>query len=162
MVQSIEDGNREEPSAPRPGWLRPDPLRNLVPNPLVWLRRVEVADVFLDYPMKVPVPDNQQVIEAFSPQAPQEPFADRVGLQSAKGRPQDLAGAAVDRTQLAGVGNQDLMPKLLEQAPGPTRVGAGLHGYPAGWQTGELAPEGRFGGGDADFFDEFALGIQRR
>jgi hypothetical protein len=39
-------------------------------------------------------------------------------------------------------------------------VGAGLHGYPAGWQAGELAPEGRFGGGDAGFFDEFAFGIQ--
>jgi len=43
--------------------------------------------------MKVPVPDNQQVIEAFSPHAPQEPFADRVGLWSAVGRLQDFNGA---------------------------------------------------------------------
>jgi hypothetical protein len=36
----------------------------------VWPCSVEVFDVFLDYAMKVPVPDNQQVIKAFSPQAP--------------------------------------------------------------------------------------------
>jgi hypothetical protein len=71
-----------------------------------------------------------------------------------------LAGVLVDQTQPAGVGYQDLMPELLEQAAGPTRVGAGLHGHPAGWQAGELAPEGRFRGGDACFLDGFALLIQ--
>ena len=86
MVQSIQDGNGDEPSSPRPGWLGYGPLWNPLPNPLVWPCSVEVFDVFLDYAMKLPVPDNQQVIEAFSPQAPQEPFADRVGLWSAVGR----------------------------------------------------------------------------
>jgi hypothetical protein len=56
---------------------------------------VEVFDVFLDYAIEVPVPDNQQVIEAFSPQASQEPFADRVGLWSAAGRHQDFNGACL-------------------------------------------------------------------
>jgi hypothetical protein len=41
-----------------------------MPNPLVWPRSVEVPDVFLDHPMKLPVPDNQEVIEAFSPHPP--------------------------------------------------------------------------------------------
>jgi len=45
--------------------------------------------------MKLPVPDNQQVIKAFPPQAPQEPFADRVGLWSAVGRNQDFYGACL-------------------------------------------------------------------
>jgi len=72
-----------------------------------------------------------------------------------------LAGAAVDQTQLAGVGNQDLMPELGEQAAGSTRVGAGLHGYPAEWQAGELAPESRLGGWVAGFLDEVAPGTQR-
>ena len=49
-----------------------------------------------------------------------------------------LAGVAVDQTQLAGVGNQDLMPELLEQAAGPTRVGCRppwLPGRAGGWRT---------------------------
>ena len=85
MVQSIEDRNRDEPSAPRPSWLRPDPLRNLLSNPLVWPCAVEVFYIFLDYPMKLPVPDHEQVIEAFSPRALEESFADCVGLWSAVG-----------------------------------------------------------------------------
>ena len=36
--------------------------------------------------MKLPVPDKQQVIKAFSPHTPQEPFADGVGLWSTVGR----------------------------------------------------------------------------
>jgi hypothetical protein len=95
VVQPVEDGNRDEPSSPRPGWLGHDPPWNPLPNPLVWPCSVEVFDVFLDDPMKLPVPDNQQVIEAFSPQAPQEPFADRVGLGSAVGRLQDFNGACL-------------------------------------------------------------------
>jgi len=85
VVQSIEYRNRDEPSSPRPGWLGHDTLTNPISNPLVWPCSVEVFDVFLDYAMKVPVPDNQQVIEAFSPHAPHEPFADRVGFWSAVG-----------------------------------------------------------------------------
>jgi len=50
------------------GWGRVPP-RNPLANPLVRPFAVEVFDVFLDYPMELPVPDNQQVIEAFSPQA---------------------------------------------------------------------------------------------
>ena len=86
VVQSIEDGNRDEPSSPRPGWRGNGPPWNPLSNPLVWPCSVEIPDVSLDHAMKVPVPENQQVIEAFSPQAPQEPFADGVGLWSAVGR----------------------------------------------------------------------------
>jgi len=93
VVQSIEDGNGDEPSSPRPGWLGHDPLRNPLSNPPVWPCSVEVFDVFLDYPMKLPVPENQDVIEVFSPRAPQEPFADSVALSSAAGRLQDFNGA---------------------------------------------------------------------
>jgi hypothetical protein len=67
-----------------------DALRNPLLNPLVWPCTVEVFDEFLDHPMKVTVPGNQQVIEAFSPQAPQKPFADRVGLWSAVGDLEDF------------------------------------------------------------------------
>jgi hypothetical protein len=83
-MQSIEDGDRDEPSSPGPAWH--GPLRNPLRNSLVWPCPVEVFDVFLDYPMKLPVSDNQQVIKAFSSHAPQEPFANRVGLWSAVGR----------------------------------------------------------------------------
>ena len=94
-MQSIEDGNRDEPSSPRPGWPGHDPLRNPLPNPLVWPYSIEGSDIFFDYLMKLPVPDKHQVIKAFSPQAPQEPFADRVGLRSAVGRLQDFNGACL-------------------------------------------------------------------
>ena len=68
-MQSIEDPNREEFSAPRPGWLGRGPPWNPLPNPLVWPCAVEVFDLFLDYAMKLRVPDNKQVIEAFSSRA---------------------------------------------------------------------------------------------
>jgi hypothetical protein len=41
---------------------------------------IEVFDVFHGSPMKLLVPENQEVFEAFSHHAAQEPFADRVGL----------------------------------------------------------------------------------
>src|SRR3990170_2183812 len=71
-----------------------------------------------------------------------------------------LAGAAEDQPQRARVGDQDLMPELLEQVAGPAGVGASLHGYPAGREAGELASEGSFIGGDAGLFDEFALRVE--
>ena len=98
VVQSIQDGNGDEPSLPRPGWLGPDPLRNPLPNPLVWPCAVEVFDVFLDHAVKLPFPDNQEVIEAFSPHAPYEPLADRVGLWSAIGGLEDFNGAYLSST----------------------------------------------------------------
>ena len=73
------------------GWGRV--LPGILLNPLVRPCTVEVFDVFLDHAMKLPVPDNQQVIEAFSPQAPHALFADGVGLWSAVGRLQDFNGA---------------------------------------------------------------------
>jgi hypothetical protein len=79
-MQSVEDGDRDEPSSPGPAWH--DPLRNPLSNPLVWPCSIIVFDVFLDHAMKLPVPDNQKVIEALSPDTSQEPFADRVGLRS--------------------------------------------------------------------------------
>jgi hypothetical protein len=82
VLQSIQDGNGDEPSSHRPGWLGPNPRRNPLSNPLVWPRSVDMPDVFLDHPMKLPVPESQNVIEAFSIHAPQEAFADRVGLWS--------------------------------------------------------------------------------
>ncbi len=92
-MQSIEDGHCDEASALQPGWLRVDPLRYLLPNPLARPSAVEVFGMFLDYPMKLPVSDNQQVIEAFFPQALQESFVDRVGLWSAAGYLQNFYGA---------------------------------------------------------------------
>ena len=44
MVQCIEEGNGGEPFLPRPAWLRPDPLRNRLPNPIVWPCAVEMVD----------------------------------------------------------------------------------------------------------------------
>jgi len=77
MVQSIEDGNRDEPSSPRPSWRGRDFLRNSLPNPLRWPCSVEVFDSFPDPAMKLPVPDKRDVIEAFSPHAPMVRIHDR-------------------------------------------------------------------------------------
>jgi hypothetical protein len=87
MVQSIEDGNRDEPSAPRPGWL--------MPTPLVWPSAAEGFDIFHDYPMKSPVPDHQDLIEAFSPHTRLESFADRIGLWRAVGCLEDFNGGCL-------------------------------------------------------------------
>ena len=75
------------------GWGRV--LPGILLNPLVRPCTVEVFDVFLDHAMKLPVPDNQQVIEAFSPQAPHALFADGVGLWSAVGHLGDFNGACL-------------------------------------------------------------------
>jgi hypothetical protein len=68
-MRSIEDWNRDEPSPFRAVWLGHVPLRNLLPNALVWPCAAEVLAIFLDYPMKLPVLDNGQMIRAFSPDA---------------------------------------------------------------------------------------------
>ncbi|HLC04956.1 MAG TPA: hypothetical protein VJK02_18125, partial [Anaerolineales bacterium] len=68
---SIQDGNGDEPSSHRPGWLGHDPLGHPLSNPLVWPYLVYVFDVLVDYAMKLPVPENQDVIEAIAPRAPQ-------------------------------------------------------------------------------------------
>lgn len=65
-VQFIFDGNRDEPSWLRAGTVWPDPVWNTVPNALVGPFSVEVFDVFLDFAMKVPIPDSQEVIKAIS------------------------------------------------------------------------------------------------
>ena len=90
MVHAIEDGDRDEPSSARPDWLGHAPPWNPLSYAVVWLFSVEEFAVFPDYAMKVPVPDNQQVIEALSPHPSQEPFADRVGLRSAVGCLEDF------------------------------------------------------------------------
>ena len=97
VVQPVEDENCDESSSPQPGWLGPDALRNPLPNPLVWPRSVEIPDVFLDHAMKLRVPNNQEVIKAFYPHAPYEPFADRVGLWSAVGGLEPALGGCQDR-----------------------------------------------------------------
>ena len=61
----------------------------------MWPCSIEVFDVFHDHAMKLPVPDNQKVIKAFSSNAPKEPFADRVGLWSAVSRLQHFNGASL-------------------------------------------------------------------
>ena len=59
-MQSIEDCNRDAPSLFRAAWLGHVPLRNPQPNPLLGSCSIEVFDVFFDYPMKLPVSDNQR------------------------------------------------------------------------------------------------------
>jgi hypothetical protein len=85
-MQGTQEGERDEPYSLRLGWLRPERAWNPLSNPLVGPCTVEVFDILFDHPMKLSVPDNQQVIKAFSPQAPQQPFADGVGLWSTVGR----------------------------------------------------------------------------
>ena len=62
---------------------------------MVWPCQVEVFDVLLDHPVKLPVADDEEVIEPFSPHAPQEPFADCVGSWSAVRRLQHFNGASL-------------------------------------------------------------------
>jgi hypothetical protein len=79
-------------SLPRLGqaWQGNGPPWNPLPNLPVWSWSLAVIDAFLEWATEVPSPDNQQVIEAFSPQPPQEPRADLVDLWSAVGRLQDF------------------------------------------------------------------------
>jgi hypothetical protein len=71
----------------QPGWgTSPS---NPPPNPLMWTCSIEVFNVFLDHRIDRRVPDNQGLIEAFPPHAPDESPGARDVLWSAVGGVKD-------------------------------------------------------------------------
>ena len=63
---------------------------NGLTNALVGSSQIEVADVFLNLMEKVPLGQDEQVIQALPPQAAHESFADRIGAWCPDGRMQYL------------------------------------------------------------------------
>lgn len=100
--QSNEDWNRDEPSPSLAVWLRHDSPKNPLPDPLVWTCLIEVFDMFLDYRMKLAVVDNEQVIDAFSPHALQESFADCVCRRRTDKGDAFVGGLAPKRSAIVG------------------------------------------------------------
>ena len=81
MVQSAQDrdlGDRAAAVLPAfVAWL----VRNLLTDPLVRSRAVEVLTVLTKNDPKVLLAENDRVIEAFAPNAAEEPLAHRVGVR---------------------------------------------------------------------------------
>jgi hypothetical protein len=58
---------------------RPEPFRYLLRNPLMRSCLVEVDHIGIEHALELPLMQNQQMIEAFLPHAPQEALTDRIG-----------------------------------------------------------------------------------
>ncbi len=80
MVQSVENWKCDDLTFSFLFSLRNSPHRNFLVDPLVRSGLVEELNVFPDHSMQMILPQDQQMIKAFSPYAAQESFADRVGF----------------------------------------------------------------------------------
>ena len=56
-----------------------EPFRNLLRHPLMGSCLVEVGDIGIEHTLELPLLQDQQVVQAFLPYAPQEALADRIG-----------------------------------------------------------------------------------
>src|SRR5215210_596973 len=59
-------------------------------QPLMWASRVVILDILLKRRMQMPLPEDQHVVQAFSPYAAQEPLTVDVRLGRPVRRPQHL------------------------------------------------------------------------
>jgi hypothetical protein len=89
-MQTTQYGARDDLYAPR--WLSPlqGLARDSLPNSLVRSRMVEVPLILSHHPVQVPLTQDQEMVEAFSPHAAQEPLTDRVCPRRSIRRSQDL------------------------------------------------------------------------
>ena len=55
-----------------------DLLRNLLRNPLMRSRSIEISNIFFDDPIQLCVAENQQMIQAFAAHSAHEAFAHRI------------------------------------------------------------------------------------
>ena len=67
-------------------------LGKLLPDPLMRSGQVEVRHILIEHALKLFLVKNQQVIEAFLSDTPQEAFADRIGSWCMNGRLENLDG----------------------------------------------------------------------
>jgi len=68
-------------------------LRDRLPKPLVWPRRVEVCAVRPEHAAQLTLVQDEQVVEARAPDAAEEPLADGIGARGPHGRAQHLDAA---------------------------------------------------------------------
>ena len=62
------------------------PIRNPLPQPLMGSGLIEVDNISFEKPAELLLMKNQEMIQAFSPHAPQKAFADGIGLRRLVGR----------------------------------------------------------------------------
>jgi hypothetical protein len=86
-MQAAEDGVSHNPARL---WQRLRLARDALLDALVRAGVIEVGDVFLDDAMKMALAEDEEVVEAFSAETPQESLADGVGLWRPDWRPQDF------------------------------------------------------------------------
>jgi len=65
-------------------------LRNPLLDPLMWPGLIEISHGFTDHAIQMALPQNQDVIQAFSPYASQQAFANRICFWISVRRFQDL------------------------------------------------------------------------
>ncbi len=91
MMQATENGECDDSPIATRGWrckllLDWEPLLNA----LMRSRLVEVDDILFEHPAEVGFAQNEDVIQAFTAHAPQQPFADRVRARCLDRRSQHL------------------------------------------------------------------------
>jgi hypothetical protein len=77
-------------------------FRDLLPNPLMRSRLVEVGDITIEHTVELPLIEDQQMVETFLPHTPQEALADRIGSRSVIGCFEDLDAAGCGHARETG------------------------------------------------------------
>jgi hypothetical protein len=80
---------------------RPEPFRNLLLDPLMRSCLVEVGHIGIEHALELLLLNNQQMIQAFLSDAPQEALTDRIGSGRMNRRFQDLDAAGCGHTSEA-------------------------------------------------------------
>ena len=91
--------------------------------------RVEVLDIFAQHDGEVAWSGDQEVVEAFPAQCPDEPFRDRVRPRRPCGGPDDADVGASEHGVERG---SELAVPVADQEPEPVRVVAEVHQQVAG------------------------------
>jgi hypothetical protein len=89
-MEPVENRKRNDLPRSRFAFLVHGTLRNPLFNALMPTGLVEELNVLFDHPIQMFLSQDQHVIKALPPYAPQEPFADRVGFGCAVRRFQDF------------------------------------------------------------------------
>src|SRR5207248_4858360 len=102
MVQPTHDGKSDHlVSCILRGGNQSALYRDLLPNPLMRSCLVEVDHIGIEHALELPLMQNQQVIEAFLPHAPQEALTDGIGSGCMNLRFEDLDRACFRNTSKA-------------------------------------------------------------
>lgn len=130
MMEAIQNWKGDDLSFLLILWNRRSPVWNLLSNPLMWPRSIEIPHVFSDHPIQLLFPKDQDVIEAFSPDTAQEAFTDCIRLGRTLRRCQNFNGRADGNPCKSVVLVQTGLPRAVAEPPMRLSVNASRQNAP--------------------------------